>query len=325
MKEETYTPSEKIFIAHQIKPISIEDVNHQMEQLIQLRDFSTISPRSRLGNDIVDYFTFVARLETRGKYNVSYFEFLKNLPIFRKKKFIQTMEAYYNTKKRMNKYKKWKEIYNICISAINIMKPINCMELFMLVNARRVLNYCCGWGGSMVAAAALNLDNYYGIDSNRDLVQPYRKMIQYLSTKSQTKCTFQCANANEIDYSTIQYDTIFVSPPYYFIEMYPHAPVFQTKDDMDEYFYRPIFLSTYKYLIPGGAMIINVNQDIFDRVLYPLFGRPSVVRPLKKSSRQNKYQEWVYIWIKPVARRRSGPISVTARDKKKISSRTRRK
>jgi hypothetical protein len=47
------------------------------------------------------------------------------------------------------------------------------MEIYTKYKAKRVLNFCAGWGGSTVAAAALNLEAFYGVDINTDLEEPY--------------------------------------------------------------------------------------------------------------------------------------------------------
>ena len=151
---------DKKFIANQIKNIRLEDMDREMNQLIEIgKNAHKIGPRSRIGNNIVDYFTFVQRLETKGKYDTNFFDFLHNIEEFKKKKFIQTMMTYYvNVKNKngtKNEYIVLKEVYNICISAINIMRPLNCMEIYTKYNAKRVLNFCAGWGGSTIAAAAL--------------------------------------------------------------------------------------------------------------------------------------------------------------------------
>jgi hypothetical protein len=88
--------SEKKFIATQIKNISINHVDSEINKLIQIGTTAyNLSPRSRIGNNVVDYFTFVQRLETRGKYDINFFEFIENIEEFKKKKFIQTMFKYY--------------------------------------------------------------------------------------------------------------------------------------------------------------------------------------------------------------------------------------
>jgi hypothetical protein len=303
MLEEKYTKQEKVSIAKRIKDINMENVEEDMNKLIKIgTNANMISERSKIGNDVVDYFTFVQRLETKGKYDVNYFEFLVNLDTFREKKFIQTMLKYYEDVKNKNKtkheYKVLKEVYNICISAINIMRPLNCMEIYTRFNAKRVLNFCAGWGGSTVAAAALNLDAFYGIEINTDLKDPYDKMVTYLRTKSDTNFSIHFGDAAEFDYSLIDYDTVFTSPPYYFIEKYPNNIGYKSKADMESKFYKPVFTKSYNGLKNGGHFIINICKEVYENILKNLFGEAHIVFPLKKSKRQNNHTEMVYVWIK---------------------------
>ncbi len=300
---EAFTVEEKENIAKNIKNIDLETVDREMDKLIKIgATADTVSPRSRIGNNIVDYFTYRQRLETRGKYNANFFEFVINIDTFKQKKFIQNMLTYYKDVKNKNntktEYTVLKEVYNICISAINIMRPLNCMEIFVRFNAKRVLNFCAGWGGSTVAAAALNLETHYGVEINGDLSEPYDKMVSYLKTKSQTDFRVFMCDAVAVDYSTLIYDTVFVSPPYYFIEKYANNPTYSSKTEMDEKFYIPAFSKTYTSLQKGGHYIINVCKEVYDRVLVKLFGEALTTFQLKKSKRQNEYTEMVYVWIK---------------------------
>jgi 16S rRNA G966 N2-methylase RsmD len=293
----------KVFIANQIKNISLDDVNREMNQLINIgTDACNIGPRSRIGNNVVDYFTFVQRLETKGKYDASFFDFLQSLEEFKKKKFIQTMLSYYAEVKNKNGQKNdfivLKEVYNICISAINIMRPLNCMEIYVKYKGTRVLNFCAGWGGSLVAAAALGLDTYYGVEINADLKEPYNEMVKYLATKSQTKMDIRIENALDVDYTTMNYDLVFASPPYYSLEKYPHNTKYESKRDMDDKFYKPLFERTYNGLQIGGHYIINVCKEVYDKVLKELLGPAHESFPLKKSKRQNDYTEMVYVYKK---------------------------
>lgn len=304
MLKETFTKEEKTEIASKIKDISVADLDADMNTLINIgKTANTISARSKIGNNAVDYFTFVHRLETKGKYDINFFEFLVNLDKFREKKFIRNMLKYYDEVKNKNRtkndYKVYKEVYNICISAINIMRPLNCMEIYTRYDAKKVLNFCAGWGGSTVAAAALNLNAYYGVEINVDLKPAYDKMIDYLRTKSDTEFGVWFGDAVDFDYSSIDYDTVFASPPYYFIEKYPHNGEYESKKDMDDKFYRPVFLQTYLHLAPGGHYIINVCQEVYDGVLKKLLGEAHETFPLKKSKRQNDHTEMVYVWRKP--------------------------
>ena len=293
----------KTQIANKIKDITVDDLEDDMGKLIQIgKDAYTTSSRSRIGNNVVDYFTFRQRLETKGKYDINFFEFIQNIEEFKKKKFIQTMLTYYkdvkNKNNTKNEYIVLKEVYNICISAINIMRPLNCMEIYTKYKAKRVLNFCAGWGGSAVAAAALNLDAYYGVEINSDLKQPYDNMITFLQTKCATKFENIICDAVDVDYSNMNYDTVFSSPPYYFLEKYANNVKYGSKKDMDDKFYRPLFAKTYNGLQPGGHYIINVCKEVYDNVLKGLLGDAHESFPLKKSKRQNNHTEMVYVWVK---------------------------
>jgi len=303
MLKENYTKEEKNNISKHIKNIQLQDVEKEMNKLIEIgTNANMISERSKIGNNVVDYFTFVQRLDTKGKYDINYFEFLLNLDTFREKKFIKNMLKYYEDVKNKNKtkhhFKVLKEVYNICISAINIMRPLNCMEIFTRFNAKRVLNFCAGWGGTTVAAAALGLDAHYGIEINSDLKEPYDNMISYLNKKSNTELKLYIHDAALFDYSTLDYDTVFSSPPYYFIEKYSNNVIYASKKDMDEKFYKPVFSKSYNGLKKGGYFIINVCKEVYDNVLKNLFGEAHIIFTLKKSKRQNNYNEMVYVWLK---------------------------
>jgi len=294
---------DKQYISEQIKNITMEDVEKEMDKLIEIgSNAQKMSSRSRIGNNVVDYFTFKHRLETKGKYDLTFYEFIERIDEFKEKKFIQTMLTYYKDVKNKNGQKNqfvvYKEVYNICISAINIMRPLNCMELYTKYNSKRVLNCCAGWGGSAVAAAALNLDAYYGIDLNVDLKEPYDNLVSYLNTKSATYFDIQIGDAINFDYTKINYDTVFTSPPYYSIEKYPNSIKYESKKEMEEKFYKPLFSNTYNGLQIGGYYIINICKEVYDKVLKEILGEAHEIFPLKKSKRQNNYTEMVYVWVK---------------------------
>ena len=294
---------EKELISNKIKNINISDIEQEMKKLIEIGNSShTIGPRSRVGNNVVDYFTFLQRLETKGKYDVNFFEFIEKIDEFKKKKFIQTMLKYYkdvkNKNNTKNEYIVLKEVYNICISAINIMRPLNCMEIYTKYKAKRVLNFCAGWGGSTVAAAALNLDAFYGVEINIDMKEPYDNMVSFLKTKSATFFDIHICDAVTVDYSKMTYDTVFSSPPYYFLEKYANNLKYESKKEMDEKFYKPLFTKTYNGLQIGGHYIINICKEVYDNVLKKLLGEAHEIFPLKKSKRQNDYTEMVYVWKK---------------------------
>ena len=153
-------------ISKQIKPITLEKIKNEF-QILQNIDAKEMSV-SRKGNDIVDYFTFTERLRTKGKYNINFYEFVEQIEEFKKKKFIHNMLNYYekvkNKNNTKNEYVVYKEVYNICISAINLFRPLMAMEIYIRYNPTSILDFTCGWGGRLVGACALNIPNYIGID-----------------------------------------------------------------------------------------------------------------------------------------------------------------
>ena len=325
-KEIQDTQENKKFIAHKIKPIGEIDAETDFETLQTTVSAAFIlsanddivsgsgiefNERCRTGNNIVDFFTFQERLETRGKYDVTFYDFVKNIEDFKKKKFIQNMFTYYATVKNArglkNEYIVLKEVYNICISAINIFRPLMAVEVYAKYKPSVVLDPCAGWGGRAVGAAVCGNIQYFGIDVNQSLRIPYQNMCAFLNSRCKSKSnlypriSMTIADAVTYDYSQIEprYDMVFTSPPYYFIEKYSHSPSYNnSKDEMDQEFYVPLFSQTYLHLLPGGCMALNVNREIYERVCVRLFGPAHQTMNCKKSKRQNDYREMIYIWIK---------------------------
>lgn len=300
-----YNDEEKKNIAKQIKNISFDRVEKEMNELIQIGfNTHTKSSRCRKGNNIVDYYTFQQRLETKGKYNVNFYEFIEKFDEFREKKFIKTMLAYYtnvkNKNNKKNNYVVLKEVYNICISAINIIRPLVYMEIYAKYRPDCILDFCAGWGGAAVACAALNIPKYIGIEINTNLQEPYNQLLSYLKTKSTSDIQMIFDDALKIDYNNMWYDFVFTSPPYYFIQKYENNVEYTNKQHMNEEFYKPIFTKVYNGLQPGGYFAINVCKEVYDTILYNLFGKPYEIYPYKKCHRQNRYNEIVYVWKKPL-------------------------
>jgi len=303
MFSENYSCEKKNEISKLIKNISIENVEKEMNELIKIgTNANQMSSRVRTGNNVVDYFTFTQRLHTRGKYNINYFEFIANIEEFKNKKFIKNMLHYYETVKnknnKKNEYIVYKEVYNICISAINIIRPLVYMEIYSKYKPKSILDFCAGWGGAAVAASALNINNYIGIEINTSLKEPYDKLIQYLKQKSNTNINMIFDNCLDMDYSNLYYDFVFTSPPYYFIQKYENNIDYISKREMDELFYKPIFKKVFDNLQNGGYFIINVCKEVYDNVLKIMFGNADEIYPYKKSKRQNDYNEIVYVWKK---------------------------
>jgi len=297
--------SEKIEISRKIKNITESIAIQDFIDLQQIgQTAASMSPRCRKGNDSVDYFTYCQRLDTKGKYNASFFDFLENIEEYKKKKFIKNMLQYYEEVKNKNKTKNefivYKEVYNICISAINIFRPLMAMEVYAKYQPTSVLDFCAGWGGRLVGACALNIKEYIGIEINKDLSESYDKMITFFSDKERkvdTKIQMYFEDATKFDFSKIEYDMVLTSPPYYALEKYPHNINYETKKEMNDNFYSVLIKNSYKYLKTGGHFCLNINKEIYDNVCINILGPATTIMPFKKSKRQNEYSEFIYIWV----------------------------
>jgi 2-polyprenyl-3-methyl-5-hydroxy-6-metoxy-1,4-benzoquinol methylase len=303
MNTNNFSQYEKNQIAHTIKPITIDKIVKDFNKL--QHNITNLSLMSRVGNDMVDYYTFAERLNTKGKYNASFYDFLANIEDFKKKKFIKNMFDYYERVKNKNKTKHphtvAKEVYNICISAINIFRPVVAADIYRRYKPTSVLDFTCGWGGRLVAACALNVPKYTGIDMNENLTEPYEKLINEMRENPDIHTTTQahiyCQDALTFDYASLEYDCVLTSPPYYSIEQYSNNEKYLSHDEMNRLFYIPLFYITYKHLQIGGRYCLNVNAEIYNTVCVPLFGEANELIPLSKSKRNN-YVEFIYVWKK---------------------------
>lgn len=306
MISDNLTDVDKEKISKSIKNIQYETIVNEynkLKQIFKMDNGENLSPRSRIGNNIVDFFTFTERLNTKGKYDINFYEFIINIELFKEKKFIQNMLEYYknvkNKNNTKNNYVVLKEVYNICISSINIFRPIVAINLYKQYKPTCVLDFTCGWGGRLVGACILDIPKYIGIDINMNLEKPYNEMCIFLNkmnTKTQIDLHFK--DALNIDYSKMNYDMVFTSPPYFFIEKYSHNNVYETKNNMKDNFYIPLFTTTFKFLKKGGYYCLNVNQEMYKDICVKLFGNANNVIELSKSKKQNNYVEYIYIWHK---------------------------
>lgn len=203
---------------------------------------------------------------------------------------------------KKNKWVVYKEIYNICISAINIFRPIVAIEIYQRFQPTSILDFTCGWGGRLLGACALNIPKYIGIDINKNLESGYEKMSEFLIEKNNCKTEIQLffKDALTIDYTLLDYDMVFTSPPYFFLEKYSFDNKYFSKEEMKNNFYIPLFQKTFDSLKKGGYYCLNINNEIYQEVAVLIFGQPNEKIPLKKSKRQNDYKEYIYIWRKSI-------------------------
>jgi hypothetical protein len=286
-------------ICHQIKNISYNKVLTEWNNIQDLLGSQKeLNGRSKLGCDFLDYYFFAHRMETIGNKGINFYDFLENIEYYKTKKYIQTLLTFCEEKNRYvgKEIKKYYYIYGLCFGRCNAFKITNALEMYQKYKPAHILDPFCGFGGRLVAAMLLGV-NYTGIDLNVDLKTGYDKLLTDFQSKTTSDVSLIYQDSKEVDYTKFTYDMVFTSPPYENIEIYKNGEK-KTNEQWSD-FYKKVFQNTWVSLSPGGIYAININAAIYEKSLVPLLGACHEKRELKKSTRNTKYKEYIYIWAKP--------------------------
>ena len=290
---------QKETIAKDLKNITLEEAINDFIKLqnINLEETTALS---RVGLKFIDYFMYHIRLDTVGNKGISFFTFVEDFEEYRTKwKCIRRLYDSLREKHPSNFYKCAKEIFQLYFGSINAFRPVVAMKIYDRYKPTNVLNVCSGWSGFILAAAAMNIKNITAIDNNPLLLKPNQNIIKELAKYSSTEITFINDNVLTTDISSNFYDMIISSPPYYNKEIYGYLPQpYDTKLEWEQSFYIPLFKKLYNILQINGKLIINVPIEIYEKCLVPLFGEANELILLPKYQRNNKYKEYIYVWIK---------------------------
>ena len=300
IQKENYSLSQKQKIVEELNPISSLEIDAEFRRLRELKCKGAIASAAGvvLGNKIVDFFTMVERLATKGHVGVDFYTFWFNRAHYRRLDYVKNMLKYYESRD-ITEIRKWKYIFNLYFSSISIFRPVMSMEVYCkFVPKIGVLDPTMGWGGRLVGACALDLPKYIGIDSNKELDMPYREMCVFLQKTTKTKIELFFQDALTVDYSKLDYDMVFTSPPYYNIEIYSGMKE-KTKEEWNTTFYKPLFERTWKSMRSPGYYCLNIPSEVYESSCISILGKSWKKIPLKKRGRNvNEYEEFIYVWRK---------------------------
>jgi len=272
-------------IIDELRDISFETIEKEWLQIKNKtsEEINNLNGRSRLGCNIIDYYFFEQRIETIGNKGINFFDFVNNIEFYKTKKYIQTLLTYCenNNRYKNSLIKKYYYCYGLCFGRINAFKITNALQIYNSFQPKiAIMDPFCGFGGRLVGAMMLNI-NYTGIDLNKDLESGYQKLIHDFGHSSNSKIDILFQDANAVDFSKYKYDMVFTSPPYENIELYKHSE----KKTIEEWskFYKEVFQKLWDNLINGGTYIININENIYTKILLPLLGISKEIFLLKKS------------------------------------------
>jgi tRNA G10 N-methylase Trm11 len=307
IKAPDYTLAQKQAIVDKIlNGLTKEEAEADFVALRQLalNDCEELKPLSTRGLKFANFFTTIERLATVTRFNLSFYELWKNKAQFKKKSYINSFVELYQTDRYKMKESDpalWYRIFNMKFGSITVFRPTNAMMMFCRFQPRfGVLNPCTGWGGICVGAAAMDIPQYIGVDTNLQLRKPYEGMIKSMQKYSRTKVTILFQDALTVDYSKYAYDMVLTSPPYYDLHEYSHMQKRETEEEWINDFYYPLFMNTYKHLKRGGYFCINIPEPIYQVTLLKWFGRPTHKVLLAKHQRltSQPYHEYIYVWHK---------------------------
>lgn len=139
-------------------------------------------------------------------------------------------------------------------------KPSVAKALYDFFGAKSVLDFSAGWGDRLVGFLASGAESYVGIDPNTKLHPAYQGIAEWVGTKA---THFICSPAEDVDYSTLSYDFVFTSPPYFDTERYSEEDTqswkrYPTLDSWLKEFLFVVLSRAYEGLSAGGRIAVNI-------------------------------------------------------------------
>jgi len=191
--------------------------------------------------DETDKYSFSARMRCRR-------EGSKYSPALYKKKFNVTM------KKARSKVGEC-TLYPVpaALAVLDMFKP------------QRWLDPTSGWGDRLRAALLANVPVYVGIDSNPDMVEPYKRIVE--AHPSSTKVQMISSRFQDADVKQ-KFDLVFTSPPFNMYEVYKGATAWTSLDHFYEEFLDPFFRFCFDHLLVNGHLVLYIEKADATKMLH---------------------------------------------------------
>jgi DNA methylase/HNH endonuclease len=180
------------------------------------------------------------------------------------------------------------------------------------VNAKRVLDFCAGFGGRLLGFWASAAEEYIGIDPNTEI--PYTELLNFLLPFKSKSARIITACAEDVNYEELgTFDTIFTSPPYFNTEIYSTQPTQSSSryTTIEEWLNKFLFATlnkVIKVLAPSGTLLINIKDSKKHAIVEPMLSHLRKISTLQeqipikilqsKRHRNNTRYEYIYIFKK---------------------------
>jgi hypothetical protein len=297
-------------IAKAIRKITKKEALESYQELVDFPCEKQI-PTSRQGLKALDYLFFRFRLAAKTKRHISFLNALKD-----KKTFTYIRNKTRKIKKYTLLTKKTPDeelrdqysTFQLYYGTINQFRPIVAKWLYCQLEPKiGILDISAGWGGRCIAAMALGIP-YIGIDANKKLESPYKKMIKNYPHKSSVTMVFKPSET--VDFSKYSYDLVFTSPPYFMLEEYEGMPAYKQKQGFLDDFFVPVLQNSWEHLATNGHFALNMPNEMYDnvkkcfppihkKIKMPLSDRHAVEAAQGKDIKGKTDRfEYIYVWKK---------------------------
>lgn len=161
----------------------------------------------------------------------------------------------------------------------NLFNPVLAMHIFSSLGKRgKILDCAAGWGDRLLAACALDVEEYRAWDPNPDLLNKYSDIAKACQSFSSPKTMWsvECKPFEKSTPPKRYFDLSFGSPPFFDKELYrgdeTSTTLYRSRDEWIAKFYIPmlrIMISSTKkggklalYLPPKGFMIDIARKEL---------------------------------------------------------------
>jgi hypothetical protein len=132
---------------------------------------------------------------------------------------------------------------------------------------KKWLDISSGWGDRLLAAIFHNVELYVGADPNKDLHPCYQKMINtFVPPNKRERFKVFESGFEDAPIPNTMFDLVFTSPPFFDLEKYStykgdSITKFKGEKNWTDNFLMVSILKAYKYLEPGGHMILYLHDE----------------------------------------------------------------
>ena len=211
-------------------------------------------------NILPDYFTEKPRIESTGHgETISPMEFWNYGSA-------QLLLGLLANNKDINTYNLREEIYRH-IKEARQGKTTVYYSLYKYFNSKKVLDMACAWGDRLIAAIATNVDTYYGIDPNKDLIEGHQQIINKFAS-DKTKYHMIYEPFEQVKLPEIKFDFIYFSPPPFYGDVYGNkeGQSITSFPDFEDWFVNFMLFccyKAYKHLDNKGWFLITVLDRLY--------------------------------------------------------------